>query len=82
MIFQIFSIIERVLHYRGVNEWGAGGGAIGPPFFDRIEGAGCGKAAPHYYLYYYLPPTFRKPLTPLHYVMLAKLERTLTRCNF
>ena len=37
-----------------------------PPLFGRIEGAAGGVATPHYYLYYYLPPTFRKPLTPLY----------------
>ena len=40
---------------------GGAGAAIGPPLFGRIEGA-----APHYYLQYFLPPHFKKLLTPLH----------------
>ena len=42
---------------RGVSKGGGGAGeAIAPSLFGRIEGATGGAAAPHYYLYYYLPP--------------------------
>ena len=34
--------------------------------FGRTE-----STAPHYYLYYYLPPTFRKPLTPLYSIIIC-----------
>ena len=49
---------------RGVSKGGARG-AIAPPLFARIEGAAGSGATPHYYLYYYLPPHFKKLLTPL-----------------
>ena len=48
---------------RGVSKGGAGG-AIAPPLFGTIEGAAGDGATPHYYLYY-LPPNFKKLLTPL-----------------
>ena len=50
--------------YRGVSKGGAGV-AIAPPLFGRIEGAAGSGAAPHYYLQYFLPPHFKKLLTPL-----------------
>ena len=37
-------------------------GAIAPQLFVKIEGTASG-ATPHYLFYYYLPLTFRKPLT-------------------
>ena len=67
MLFQSsldFADIEKGSETRGVSEGGAGG-AIAPPLFGRIEGAAASGATAHYYLYYYLTPTFRKPLTPL-----------------
>ena len=51
--------------YRGVSKGGAGE-AIAPPLFGRIEGAAGSGAGPHYYLQYFLPPHFKKLLTPLH----------------
>ena len=50
---------------RGVSKGGGAGGAIAPPLFGTIEGAAGDGATPHYYLYYYLPPHFKKLLTPL-----------------
>ena len=47
--------------YRGVSEWGGGGGrgAIASPLFGRIKGAaGDGAAGDGAALHYYLPPHF------------------------
>ena len=43
----------------GVSEEG-GRGRIATPLFGRLKGAG--GVSPLYYLHYYLPPSFRKPL--------------------
>ena len=60
--------VSTYVHNRGVSKGGAGG-AIAPPLFGRIEGAAGSGAAPHYYLQYFLPPHFKKLLTPLSHTM-------------
>ena len=55
------------LYNRGVSKGGAGG-AIAPPLFATIEDAAGDGDTPHYYLYYYLPPHFKKLLTPLNII--------------
>ena len=61
------SIYSGQTDNRGVSKGGAGE-AIAPPLFGRIEGAAGDGATPHYYLYYYLPPHFKKLLTPLQVI--------------
>ena len=54
---------------------GQGGGGNCPPIFGRIEGAAAALLlAP--------PPSFRKPLTPLYYVLGEKWVEVLFRGAF
>jgi hypothetical protein len=64
-ISSIGEIVIKVSVTEALVKGGGAGGAIAPPLFGRIELAAGDASTPHYYLYYYLPPHFKKLPTPL-----------------